>query len=74
MRCKGCNATLKEREVIWNEDRQAFEELCLACRNWVSGDLLAGLDSLAEPSHPSSTHWFSLGDGCWWVRGLDKEH
>ena len=32
MRCKACDTPLKENEIIWHEELQSHEELCLKCR------------------------------------------
>lgn len=37
MRCKSCNKIMRESEVIWRQDLQQHEDLCLRCRQIVYG-------------------------------------
>jgi len=32
MRCKACDTILEEFEIIWDQERREYEELCKKCR------------------------------------------
>ena len=34
-RCRGCNAILKETEIVWKPELGEHEDLCLKCRQAV---------------------------------------
>ena len=53
-RCKGCNAILKETEIVWRADIQQHEDLCLKCRKEVYEidiEDLEVLDKLTEEGY-----------------------
>lgn len=35
MRCKCCDKAMDEHEIIWYEDRQEHEDMCVSCRHTV---------------------------------------
>jgi len=35
MRCKACDSSMTPNEIIWDEERQEHEELCLSCRKFL---------------------------------------
>jgi hypothetical protein len=40
MRCRGCNKTLKSKEIIWYPRDHKYEDLCITGRRHVFNNLL----------------------------------
>ena len=35
-RCRACDAVLTENEIVWDEERQAHDDLCYICKGIIA--------------------------------------